>query len=36
MNAEFDVLLSQLRDEFVAEFPERCDALEECVLAFEK
>ncbi len=36
MNAEFDVLLNQLRDEFVAEFPERCDSLEECVLAFEK
>ena len=36
MNAEFGILLSQLRDEFVAEFPERCDALEECVLAFEK
>lgn len=35
MNAEFDTLLKQLRDEFVAEFPERCDALEECVLAFE-
>ena len=35
MNAEFGVLLNQLRDEFVGEFPERCDALEECVLAFE-
>jgi CheY-like chemotaxis protein len=35
MNAEFDTLLKQLRDEFVAEFPERCDGLEECVLAFE-
>lgn len=36
MNAEFDTLLKQLRDEFVAEFPERCDALEEGVLAFEQ
>ncbi|MDD5216327.1 MAG: Hpt domain-containing protein [Methylococcales bacterium] len=36
MNAEFDTLLKQLRDEFVAEFPERCDGLEECVLAFEQ
>ena len=35
MNTEFDTLLGQLRDEFVAEFPERCDMLEECVLAFE-
>jgi chemotaxis protein histidine kinase CheA len=36
MNAEFDVLLKQLRDEFVSEFPERCDALEESVLAYEQ
>lgn len=36
MSAEFDTLLSQLRDEFVSEFPERCDTLEECVLAFEQ
>lgn len=36
MNAEFDLLLKQLRDEFVAEFPERCDALEESVLAYEQ
>lgn len=36
MNAEFDVLLKQLRDEFIAEFPERCDAIEESVLAFEQ
>jgi chemotaxis protein histidine kinase CheA len=36
MNAEFDVLLKQLRDEFIAEFPERCDALEESVLSFEQ
>ena len=36
MNAEFDTLLKQLRDEFVAEFPERCDALEESVLSFEQ
>lgn len=36
MNAEFDTLLKQLRDEFVAEFPEKCDGLEECVLAFER
>ncbi|MEI7795220.1 MAG: Hpt domain-containing protein [Methylococcaceae bacterium] len=34
MNDEFNILLKQLRDEFVAEFPERCDALEESVLAF--
>lgn len=36
MNAEFDVLLKQLRDEFIAEFPERCDAIEESVLSFEQ
>ncbi len=36
MNAEFDTLLKQLRDEFVAEFPERCDGVEEAVLAFEQ
>lgn len=34
--SEFDTLLKQLRDEFVAEFPERCDGLEESVLAFEQ
>jgi chemotaxis protein histidine kinase CheA len=33
---EFDTLLKQLRDEFIAEFPERCDGLEEAVLAFEE
>ena len=31
---EFDNLLKQLRDEFVSEFPERCDTLEESVLSF--
>lgn len=36
MNAEFDILLKQLRDEFISEFPERCDAIEEGVLAFEQ
>lgn len=36
MNAEFDILLKQLRDEFVSEFPERCDGVEEAVLAFEQ
>ena len=36
MNDEFDILLKQLRNEFVAEFPERCDSLEESVLAFER
>ncbi len=35
MNVEFNTLRKQLRDEFVAEFPERCDSLEECVLAVE-
>jgi chemotaxis protein histidine kinase CheA len=34
--SEFDTLLKQLRDEFIAEFPERCDGLEESVLAFEQ
>ncbi len=33
---EFDTLLKQLRDEFVSEFPERCYAVEESVLAFER
>jgi CheY-like chemotaxis protein/HPt (histidine-containing phosphotransfer) domain-containing protein len=36
MSNEFDTLLKQLRDEFIAEFPERCDSLEETVLAFEQ
>ncbi|MEI7840514.1 MAG: Hpt domain-containing protein [Methylococcaceae bacterium] len=36
MDDEFDILLKQLRDEFVAVFPERCDSLEERVLAFEQ
>ncbi len=31
---EFDNLLKQLRDEFISEFPERCDTLEESVLSF--
>ncbi len=35
MSTEFDTLVNQLRAEFVAEFPERCDSLEECLLAFE-
>ena len=36
MNVEFDTLLKQLRDEFIAEYPERCDSVEESVLAFEQ
>jgi CheY-like chemotaxis protein/HPt (histidine-containing phosphotransfer) domain-containing protein len=36
MNAEFDTLLKQLRDEFISEFPERCYGVEEAVLAFEQ
>lgn len=36
MNVEFDTLLKQLRDEFIEEFPERCDAVEESVLAFDR
>ena len=33
MNADFTQLLAQMRDDFVGELPERCDVLEECVLA---
>ncbi len=33
MNADFAVLLAGMRDDFVRELPERCDLLEECVLA---
>lgn len=33
MNADFSVLLTGMRDDFIMELPERCDLLEECVLA---
>ena len=36
MNDEFNILLDQMRSDFIAEFPERCDVLDELVLAFEK
>lgn len=36
MNADFAFLLSRMRDDFVGELPERCDFLEEGVLAMER
>lgn len=36
MNADFSVLLIGMRDDFVGELPERCDLLEECVLALKR
>lgn len=33
MNADFTVLLAGMRDDFVVELPERCDLLEEWILA---
>lgn len=36
MNADFAVLLVGMRDDFVGELPERCDLLEESVLALER
>ncbi|MDI1276385.1 Hpt domain-containing protein [Methylobacter sp.] len=35
MNADFALLLAGMRDEFVVELPERCDLLEDGVLALE-
>lgn len=36
MNVDFAALLAGMRDDFVRELPERCDLLEECVLAQER
>jgi CheY-like chemotaxis protein/HPt (histidine-containing phosphotransfer) domain-containing protein len=33
MNTDFSILLAGMRDSFVVDLPERCDVLEECVLA---
>jgi CheY-like chemotaxis protein/HPt (histidine-containing phosphotransfer) domain-containing protein len=33
MNADFALLLAGMRDDFVGELPERCDFMEECILA---
>lgn len=36
MNADFALLLSGMRDDFIRELPERCDHLEQSVLALER
>lgn len=36
MNTDFALLLTGMRDDFVAELPEHCDLLEQCVLALEQ
>lgn len=36
MNADFALLLAGMRDDFVRELPERCDLIEESVLALER
>ena len=33
MNADFALLLAGMRDDFIRELPERCDLIEQCVLA---
>lgn len=36
MNADFSLLLAGMRDDFIRELPERCDLIEEAVLAMER
>ncbi len=36
MNADFALLLAGMRDDFIRDLPERCDLLEQCVLALER
>lgn len=36
MNADFDLLLAGMRDDFARELPERCDMIEESVLALDR
>lgn len=36
MNDDFVLLLAGMRDDFIRELPERCDFIEQCVLALER